>query len=252
MRSLGTECGTTMASSKSGGPVQPNDVGKCPHCSEKLRFEDAEFVLGQTGWVTDVKKSSESNLEVRGAKGAVRILAAGCPQCGEPIVSIDTKQKQWPAYPRSPLRPVPKEVRSEDKSVAEDYEEAALLLTLSPKASAALGRRCLQMVLVKKAKVNPKDFLNTQINQVLTLKTDPLPGYVSKNLHAIRHLGNFGAHPMFTSVGEIVDVKPGEAEWTLAILDDLFDHYYVKPKQAEKKRIALNKKLKKVGKPPVA
>lgn len=102
-----------------------------------------------------------------------------------------------------------------------------------------------------KANVTPKASLNDQIDEVLKSKTNPLPGYIGKNLDAIRHYGNFSAHPMFTTIGEIVDVEQGEAEWTLEILDDLFDHYYVKPQQAARRRDALNTKLKKAGKPPM-
>jgi hypothetical protein len=78
-----------------------------------------------------------------------------------------------------------------------------------------------------------------------------LPGYISQNLDAVRNFGNFGAHPMFTAVGEIVKVEPNEAEWTLDIIDDLFDFYYVKPAHAAAKRAALDAKLKQAGKPPM-
>jgi hypothetical protein len=242
-----------MSSSPTGNVTKPGDVGKCPHCSEKLRFEDALYGISPRGVAGGYQgHSSTYDCFVHGAREIVQVFAVGCPGCGKPVISIGGKSEQWsayPAYPRSPLRPVPAEVRAEDKSVTGDYEEAALLLSLSPKASATLGRRCLQTLLVKKAGAKPDDFLNTQIDGVL--KSKALPEYIAENLDAIRHYGNFSVHPMFTKVGEIVDVEPGEAEWTLGILDDLFDHYYVKPQRAAKRRDDLNKKLKEVGKPPM-
>lgn len=244
-----------MSSTPADNRIKPGDVAKCPHCSVKLRFDSALYELAPgVGRGSYQQSSSNHGCFVHGAKEIVQVFAVGCPECGKPVISIGDKLKRWPvypAYPRSPLRPVPEEVRVEDKSVAGDYEEASLILTLSPKASAALGRRCLQAVLAKKAIVNPKASLNDQIDEALSSKTNPLPGYIGKNLDAIRHYGNFSAHPMFTNVGEIVEVEPGEAEWTLEILDDLFDHYYVKPQQAAKRRDALNKKLEEVGKPPM-
>lgn len=45
--------------------------------------------------------------------------------------------------PLNVSRPVPKEV---PPHIAADYSEAAIVLRLSPKASAALSRRCLQTV----------------------------------------------------------------------------------------------------------
>jgi hypothetical protein len=51
--------------------------------------------------------------------------------------------------------------------------------------------------------------------------------------------------------GLIVEVEPGEAEWQLDTLEGLFDFYIVQPKIVEEKRVALDKKLKAIGKPPL-
>jgi len=232
-------------------PIRPTHYGKCPHCSENLRFEKGMFVIPGM-WR---RESDLNDCEVHGAREIVRVIAAGCPSCGKPIVSIAPKEKTedgkaWMAYPRSAYRKAPKEVRDEDQALANDYEEAALLLTLSPKASAAISRRCLQTVLIRKANQNPDDSLATQIQNVLN--SPVLPSYIHENLDAIRQYGNFAAHPLASKVtGAIVDVETGEAEYCLDILDDLFDHYYVKPTQSASKRAALSAKLKESGKPPM-
>jgi hypothetical protein len=49
--------------------------------------------------------------------------------------------------------------------------------------------------------------------------------------------------------GEIVDVEPGEAEWTLDVLEGLFDFFIVQPKRLAAKKAALNVKLAGLGKP---
>lgn len=49
--------------------------------------------------------------------------------------------------------------------------------------------------------------------------------------------------------GEIFDVEPGEAEWSLETLDGLFDFFFVQPAKLKEKREALNKKLQEAGKP---
>jgi len=236
--------------------IKASDVGKCPHCSEKLRFESARFVLKSLQEATIGQlDSSQGVCEVHGARTVIKTRAAGCPACGKPILSIVAEEEMFAqeegylAYPLASLRPIPQEVLSEDKTVAEDYQQASLVLTLSSKASAALSRRCLQTILIKKASADPNAKLGAQIDGVL--RSGTLPGYISNDLDAIRNFGNFGAHPMFTAVGEIVQVEPNEAEWTLDIIDDLFDFYYVKPAQAAAKRAALNAKLKQAGKPPM-
>jgi len=150
-------------------------------------------------------------------------------------------------YPRSTNRPpchpdVPMDF-------AEDYNEACLTLDLSPRASAALSRRCLQHVLEEQGKVKP-DNLSNEIAEIL--KSHSLPSYISDSIDAIRAIGNFGAHPIPNKItGIIVPVEPGEAEWTLDILEDLFDFYFIGPAKTAKKRLAIDKKLSDAGKPPL-
>jgi hypothetical protein len=99
---------------------------------------------------------------------------------------------------------------------------------LSPKASAALSRRCLQAVLREAGNANQHD-LSKQIVAVMP----HLPNSIAESIDYIRNIGNFAAHPMKDqSSGLIVEVEPGEAEWNLDVLDMLFDYYYVKPAQA--------------------
>ena len=132
---------------------------------------------------------------------------------------------------------------------AGDYSEACLVLHDSTKASAALSRRCLQVLLREVAKVKPSD-LSKEIDEVLASKS--LPGQLAEAVDAIRNIGNFAAHPMkSTNTGEIVDVEPGEAEWLLDVLEGLFDFYFVQPAILQKKKDALNKKLAELGKPPM-
>jgi hypothetical protein len=132
---------------------------------------------------------------------------------------------------------------------AGDYSEACLVLPDSTKASAALSRRCLQVLLREVAKVKSAD-LSKEIDDVLASKS--LPSQLADGVDAVRNIGNFAAHPIkSTNTGEIVDVEPGEAEWLLDVLEGLFDFYFVQPAILQKKREALNKKLAEAGKPPM-
>ncbi len=143
-------------------------------------------------------------------------------------------------------QPAPPEV---PKALADDYNEACLVLADSAKASAARSRRCLQIILRDHAKVKAQD-LSKEIDEVLASKQ--LPTYVAEHIDAVRHVGNFAAHPIKSSnTGAIVEVEPGEAEWLLDVLLQLFDHFFVGPTQAKKKRDALNAKLADAKKPPL-
>ena len=71
-----------------------------------------------------------------------------------------------------------------------------------------------------------------------------------EQLDAVRNIGNFAAHPQkSTSTGEIIPIEPQEAEWNLDVLEELFDHFFVKPAKAKARKDELNKKLAEAGKP---
>ena len=65
------------------------------------------------------------------------------------------------------------------------------------------------------------------------------------------NFGNFSAHPITDQTTlQIVEVEVTEAEYCLDILDAIFDHYYVRPAEAKRRRAALDAKLQLAGKPP--
>lgn len=133
--------------------------------------------------------------------------------------------------------------------MADDYNEACLVLGDSPKASAALSRRCLQHLLRDHAKVKPSNLVS-EIEEFT--KQPGIPSHLVEVVDAVRNIGNFAAHPMkTTSTGEVLPVEPGEAEWNLESLEALLDFFFVQPALMKRKRDELNKKLKSAGKPPV-
>ncbi|SDY67635.1 protein of unknown function [Collimonas sp. OK242] len=174
-----------------------------------------------------------------------------CPSCHDAIIFLSSQlgngiigTPMRLVYPRAANRPkAPAEVPA---NLAEDFNEACLVLSDSPKASAALSRRCLQGVL------HENGF--TQHNLAPAIKaaidSNKLPPAIADNLDAVRNIGNFAAHPMKdTSSGSIMSVEPEEAEWNLDVLEELFDFFYVQPEKAKQRRDALNAKLKAAGKP---
>jgi hypothetical protein len=49
---------------------------------------------------------------------------------------------------------------------------------------------------------------------------------------------------------EIIPVEDDEAEWCLQILEDMFEHFYVRPVEAALRKAALDAKLASAGKLP--
>jgi hypothetical protein len=132
--------------------------------------------------------------------------------------------------------------------LAEDFNDAAKVVGLSAKASAALSRRCLQGLLRERG-YDQRD-LAPQIAAVLAARI--LPAGLADNLDAVRNIGNFAAHPLKdTASGMIVPVEEHEAEWNLEVLESLFDFFYVAPARDKARRDALNAKLGAAGKGPM-
>ena len=149
--------------------------------------------------------------------------------------SADMEIRAWPKEVDRP--PLPPEVV---EPYASDYYEACSVLADSPRASAALSRRCLQALLREKAGVGPGD-LSSEIEQALASKT--LPPELASMMAGTRDVGNFAAHPLKnTHPGVVQEVEPGEAEYILDVLEALFDFYFVRPAQLKEKSDALKQK----------
>jgi hypothetical protein len=218
---------------------------KCPHCTVEVNPNFEEIYLGED---TQAHWSLYTMICPNPDCGKMIIKLAA----GNSIARIDFLKRanikdiiyELTVNPLVSSRPpIPKEV---DEKFAVDYKEACLILKFSPKASAALSRRCLQNILREKAHVKPSP-LYQEIQEVIN--SNSLPSHLSESIDAIRSIGNFGTHPIkSTSTGEIVEVEVGEAEWTLDVLESLFDFYFVQPAILQMKKDALNKKLEDSGK----
>lgn len=161
--------------------------------------------------------------------------------------SLDEIKSSTPIRPIGSNRlPCPPEVPPQ---IAEDYIEACKVLSLSPKASAALSRRCLQNLL-RDATIVEHGNLYNEIQGVID--SGILPTHLVEIIDLIRVIGNFAAHPTKSkNTGEIIDVEPDEAEWNLEVLELLFDFFYVQPVITAKKKEGINKKLIDAGKTPI-
>lgn len=208
---------------------------KCAHCLENF-FENF----------------SVADLKAERGERMCAVQWANCPACGKHnifLIRVNSMGVQFRnmVYPKAMARaPLTADV---EQKYAGDYSEACLVLADSAKASAALSRRTLQLLLRDKAGVKPSD-LSKEIDQVLA--SGKLPSQLADAIDAIRNIGNFAAHPLkSTCTGEILEVETGEAEWLLDVLEGMFDFYFVQPAILQRKKEALNKKLAEAGKLPM-
>ena len=221
---------------------------KCPHCLVDFHDEQTRTPIGigvdlDGHWIVTRRLCPACKRLVLYLENGAGVIN---PQTQTPF-ALNVVNKSFLVWPKGASRaPCPPEV---PLAIVEDYKEACLVLFDSPKASAALSRRCLQNLLRQAAAVKPGE-LSVEIQQVLD--SNKLPTTIAENIDAVRNIGNFAAHPNKSkSTGEVVPVEPDEAEWNLDVLESLFDFYYVQPARAKAKRDALNKKLQDAGKPPL-
>jgi len=209
---------------------------KCPHCS-----------------ITVHVQPSDRYIDYHNTYTGYAVRACLCPACGKYILWLGQGEyraaSDWQLIepPGSNRGPVPIEV---PRHVAEDYVEACTVQPLSAKASAALSRRCLQIIL-RDHGYKAKD-LSKEIDLLLS-ESDPtkaIPTSLRHTVDGIRNFGNFSAHPVTDQTTlQIIDVEPHEAEWCLEILEEMFQHFYVRPTEARKRKAALDAKLNNAGKP---
>lgn len=121
-----------------------------PHCGTTVMFEAAQSwsnekdrqAMGNQGqedtrFIVPVDRSGNERLVTLGGR---------CPSCSKAVILVvhiqhDGHRARF-AWPEGITRtPIPDSV---PPHIAEDYREAVLVIPYSPKASAALSRRCLQ------------------------------------------------------------------------------------------------------------
>ncbi len=157
-------------------------------------------------------------------KNVFEIYIHHCPTCDNVNFVAEGKSNlkgiKIPMYPKSLAKQFPSFI---PKAIIEDYEEAYSILSLSPKASATLSRRCLQGMIRDFWKVNVKSGkLYDEINAI----KDKITPAQWKAINSLRSLGNIGAH-MEKDVNEIIEIDDGEAEKLIKLIELLMEKWYI-------------------------
>lgn len=138
--------------------------------------------------------------------------------------------KLWDLVPPSNAKAFPDYI---PKPILDDYNEACLIVNLSPKASATLSRRCLQGIIRDFWKVKPGRLVD-EIEQIRD-KTDPLTWDA---IESVRKVGNIGAH-MEKDINLLVDVDPNESQMLIELIEILLKDWYVAREERKKRLISI-------------
>jgi hypothetical protein len=157
------------------------------------------------------------------------------------------KTGKWIVYPRfgEVTREIDPLVRDPYKT---DYLEAAAILDTSHRMSAVLARRIMSDLLRKYGKHEQRRL--TQ--QIDAFTSEPgHPSRLTENLHHFREVGDFGAHTQQDENETVINVDRDEAEWTLDLVDRLFDYFIVQPEKDAALRRRIGEKGKRAGRTPL-
>jgi hypothetical protein len=152
-----------------------------------------------------------------------------------------TKTDTSIGYPRDRVRQVDPHVPEE---FARDFIEAAAILDRSHRMSAVLARRVLSDLLEKYANLGQFS-LTTRIDKFIDDTNQPRS--LRENLHHLREIADFSAHTQRNDGSEVLDVTREEAEWTLDVVERLFDHFIVTPEKDRAIREGIDAKIKEAG-----
>ena len=139
----------------------------------------------------------------------------------------------WKLRPPSSAKPLPDYIPT---AIKEDYEEACLILNLSPKASATLARRCLQGMIRDFWKVKPQNLFQ----EIESIK-DKVEPDTWEAIDVVRKVGNIGAH-MEKDINQIVEVDENEAGLLIGLIEMLIAEWYIS-RYERQQRLAQIKQL---------
>ncbi|WP_342437952.1 DUF4145 domain-containing protein [Paenibacillus sp. FSL L8-0436] len=222
----------------------------CPHCSTSFKIQEPESTYHETG---------ARYVEYEKLSVGYEVKSFLCPECNDIIImlrrgDLSTVGSYYHMNPEDMLEEKMIYPRTTDTHLSvlipekyrKDYKEAALILPISPKASAAICRRMLQQILREQFSIEKKD-LYQEIGEFISLPN--IPSFLADSVDAIRVIGNLAAHPLKSKqTGEIMEVEDGEAEWLLEVLETLFDFTFIQPIKLQERQDRLNTRLRELGK----
>jgi hypothetical protein len=138
-------------------------------------------------------------------------------------------------FPQNYSKPLPDYIPLE---IRKSYQEACAILELSPKASAAMSRRCLQGMVRNFWKI-PKAKLGNLGAEISYIK-DAIPEATVTDIINVRKIGDIGAH-MDKNIDFSIDLSPGESQILIELLETLFEDWYILRHQKELRRTNMNR-----------
>lgn len=192
-------------------PEFDKDSFHCPHCNVYAHqlWYDAHYSQydEEDGTYTEYQKIIDFKI-------------SACQRCGKDSLWYNKKL----VSPKTSLAPKP--TKDMPKGIKEDYQEAANIVSDSPRAAAALLRLAVQKLMKHLGEKGKK-----LDDDIATLVKKGLPVIIQNSLDIIRVIGNNAVHPgqidlkediekvfsLFSQINKIVDIMITEPKETLEL-----------------------------------
>ncbi len=237
---------------------------RCPHCAHDIftSWKELYRVNESDGNSLDQADTELPDIASRNHnRSSTKLEWMTCPnnECHRLIVQIrrtewtdddqfpERKSEYWFVLPRHATRPISDLVPPE---YSKYYLQAAAILDDSPDASAGLSRRILADLLLDKSGYEHHG-ITARINAFIDDRANPRS--LRENLHYLREIGDFSLHTQKDDVsGVIIEVADEEAEWSLVVLDRLFEFYIVGPHRDNEVRLTFDEKISQAKRKAIA
>lgn len=195
-----------------------NGVSHDTHMKYTVGFESAD------GMIWNARGDSKA------CRSCLEISFYKCPNCNQYTIKAigigeQINEVNVPIRPISSAKQFPQYI---PEAIRHDYEEACAIVSLSPKASATLSRRCLQGMI--------RDFWGIEkknLYEEISALKNQIPADLWSSIDALRQLGNIGAH-MEKNTNVIVDIDPNEANSLIQLIELLMKEWYINRDERKK------------------
>lgn len=199
---------------------------QCPYCNMIMPLTNSTTINRHPSFDSDADQYTPNT---HWDESTLTISYYKCPNCGQYTIKAKgmgkmVKDVDIPIRPLSFAKQFPEYI---PEAIRQDYEEACAIVTLSPKASATLSRRCLQGMI--------RDFWDikeSNLSKAIEKLEGKIPAPQWNVINGVRRIGNIGAH-MEKDINLIINIDPDEAQKLIKLIEHLLEQWYINRHEQE-------------------
>lgn len=202
---------------------------QCPYCNMIMSLSNTTCKVQYPSFDNHTGYYYVSETKQKADESCLQIDYYKCPNCGQYTIhaigiGAAIRDVNVPIRPISSAKQFPEYI---PVAIRQDYEEACAIISLSPKASATLSRRCLQGMIREFW-----DIKESNLSKAIEKLEGKIPVPQWNVINGVRRIGNIGAH-MEKDINLIVDIDPDEAQKLIKLIEHLLEQWYINRHEQE-------------------